>query len=98
MSGYLHNSVLYVDLAHGELRVSIGKSILAIAATAIPNTGWDEGALKITDKEAFAKAVLHELRREEEDGTTLVHRMLDKAMLRAIEQGCEGVELKGHDA
>lgn len=46
---------------------------------------------KITDPKVFAKEVLHTLRREEEDGTTLVHEMFDKAIEEAVEQGAEGI-------
>lgn len=34
-----------------------------------------------------------ELEREEEDGTTPVHLMMDKAMVEAVEQGSQWVEL-----
>lgn len=32
---------------------------------------------------------------EDEEGSTAVHNLLDKAMYDAVEQGCEGVD---HDA
>ena len=49
--------------------------------------------LKITDVALFAAAVVQELEREEEDGTTPVHRLFDKAFEEAAEQGSEGVEI-----
>lgn len=52
---------------------------------------------KVTDLDAFAKDLLHELNREEEDGTTPIHRMFDSVIEKAIEQGAEGVEEVGHD-
>ena len=49
----------------------------------------DGAECKVTDE----AAILQELRHEEEDGTTLVHIMLDKAAERAVENGAEGIEL-----
>ncbi|PAQ03691.1 hypothetical protein LRP31_25660 [Mesorhizobium mediterraneum] len=46
---------------------------------------------KVTDPAAFAKAVYHQLNDEEEDGTTIVHRMFDDAIKEAVEQGAEGI-------
>lgn len=83
---------LEVEIFEGVLRITIGVSTLGFAAKHIPNTGWDEDHLKVTDESVFAEEILRELQREQENGTTLVHRMLDQATLRAIEQGCEGVD------
>lgn len=47
----------------------------------------------VTDLPAFAGAVVEALRNEDEDGTTLVHEALDAALLAAIENGAEGVDL-----
>lgn len=81
------------------ITISVGATTLAFAAKNIPNTGWAADAVTIANEEVFLRAVLKELQRESvEDGLTLVHRMVDAAILRAIEQGCEGVSLKGHDA
>lgn len=48
--------------------------------------------LKITDAAKFAKEVCRELNEEQEDGTTPVHLLFDRAIERAFEQGAEGVE------
>lgn len=45
----------------------------------------------VTDPVKFAEEIVNELTKEEEDGTTPVHLMIDKAMEDAIENGCEGV-------
>lgn len=47
---------------------------------------------KVTDAAVFAKEMVREMNREDEEGTTAIHRMLDDAMSEAIEQGAEGVE------
>lgn len=44
----------------------------------------------VADRAEFAKSVLKELKSEQEDGTTLVHEMLDKAIRSALENGEEG--------
>ncbi len=45
----------------------------------------------VTDPFKFAEELVGEFTREEEDGTTPIHLMIDKAMEEAIENGCDGV-------
>lgn len=87
-----------VDIVDGRLVVSIGIDTLAVAVQYMPQLGeaFDEVEGKeieneITDADKLAAAIVEALDDEEEDGTTLVHRMLDKAALRAIENGAEGI-------
>jgi hypothetical protein len=47
---------------------------------------------KITDASEFAKELMHALNREDEQGTTPVHEMFDKAILYATEQGALGID------
>jgi len=47
---------------------------------------------RLTDPSAFAEEFVRALNHEQEDGTTPVHVMLDKALYAAIEEGAEGVE------
>lgn len=49
--------------------------------------------LKVLDPERFAADILSEFKREEEDGSTSVHRMLESAITSAIEWGSEAIEL-----
>lgn len=51
--------------------------------------------LEVLDDAAFAKDVANELNREEEDGTTPIHRLLDRAVNAAAESGSEWV--RRHD-
>ena len=44
----------------------------------------------VADAVVLASEVVRELKCEEEDGTTLVHEMFDKAIERAFETGAEG--------
>lgn len=52
----------------------------------------DRGTYLVTDCEEFAKSVVFELSREEEDGSTLISALFDAAILTAISQGAEGVK------
>ncbi len=86
-------------LAHviqGQLIISIPVSALQWAVQ-ISDYGtyheYSEGHhLKILNSFEFAKDVVRELNMEAEDGSTLVTRMLDKAMIKAIENGSEHIE------
>lgn len=49
--------------------------------------------VRVTDPEEWMRSVWYELNKEAEDGTTLIHLMFDKAFLRAVENGADGVEL-----
>lgn len=68
---------------------------VASVETAAP-IAWERryGAhrLRISDAKAFAKDLVRELNREEENGDTVVLLMLDRAVCKATEDGAEGVE------
>lgn len=78
----------------GVVTVTIGVSTLC-AAVAAGHTFPPDG--RITDEYAFARAVVSELSREDEDGTTRVHRLLELAAVEAIEEGAEGVRVPGDE-
>ena len=90
---------LTVEVTGDELRISIGISTLAWAAEHSPDERlcWydaDSGeylSFPVTDELRFAKDVVDELLTEDEEGTTAVHLMLDRACLNAIENGSLGV-------
>ena len=89
---------LEVKLSDGKLIIEIDVPTLCFAATHGPYfddivAAADGAEIRITNEQEFAKAILSELRQEEEDGTTLVHIMLDKAAEQAVENGAEGIEL-----
>ena len=89
---------LQVELKGGTLLISIGVSALCTAVKAGPGFEADDGPqLVITDEDVFVRAIVAELEREEEDGSTRIHRMLDGAAEEALEQGAEGVEYSGDD-
>jgi len=92
---------LTVEIVDGELRISIGVSRLKFACEHCPDeniglTKYDEDlddylSYEVTDERAFADGVKLALQGEAEDGTTMVHQLLDKAMVKAIEDGAMGI-------
>lgn len=57
--------------------------------------GFEQHSLRVCDVAAFAKEFVRELNSEAEDGTTLIHIVLDKAAVNAAENGAEGLEEAG---
>lgn len=48
---------------------------------------------KVVDKKAFGQDIVDTLNEElSDDGTTMVHQLFDKAILRAAENGAQGLE------
>lgn len=95
------NKALSVTVTGGELVIRIGVDTLKWAAEHhedfwLPST--DKYTVAVSAPVKFAREVVKELRREEEDGSTLVHLMLDKAIAEAVEQGAEGLDLDAMDA
>ncbi len=83
------------QIVDGRLVISLRIGTLAHAARHCDHFDRcaEEGQpLKITDEAAFAKSVAHALNAEEEDGSTPITRMLDKAFEHVSEWGEEGVE------
>lgn len=84
------NQGLKVEVRRGVLTISIGVDALAFAHE---NSAFaEEVPLVVMHKVQFAKDVVTELKREEEDGTTPVHRLLDRACKMAHEAGSEAVQ------
>ena len=87
---------LEVAIVDGRLVISIGVKTLAHAVQLEGGMLYQVGdediatGVTITDPLTAAKEIARELKREEEDGTTLVHKLLDKAAMDAYENGGEG--------
>lgn len=80
-----------------EIKVSEGLVTIAAGVRFLSQVCLvDDGRLTITDEEEFASAFETALQFEEEDGTTIVHKMFDEAFNWCLEQGQEGVELVDH--
>lgn len=82
---------LEVKIVNGALQITIGIGILCHAVQAGESTGWPDD-WHIEDIPTFASEIVRELRHEEEDGTTPVHRMLDAAANSALEDGAGGID------
>ena len=88
---------LTVEIDGDELVIRIGASTLAMAAHFDPKLAFFDEDLRdyfepeVTDEAQWAREIRSALMDEEEDGTTLVHRMLDTAALSALENGAEGI-------
>lgn len=82
------------------LVIRLDPQVLKAATECCPTLcTWDDEAgefrkPEVIDIVAWMKAVATELRRESEDGTTPVHKMLDQAFLLAVEGGAEGLEIE----
>jgi len=93
------NTSLEVKIIDGKLVISIGIETLAWASDhsdlSMPYNKEANDFVpkwKVIDPLEFAADVARELRREAEDGSSLLTRVLDKAIEEAIEQGSLGVE------
>lgn len=75
---------LSVSVNDGCLNISIGVELLAHAITMGPG---GMGRVTVTDADVFAQSLVGGLLCEEEDGTTPVHRMLDKVAEQLAEDG-----------
>jgi hypothetical protein len=88
----MKQSPLEIKIENEQLIISIGIETLGFAVTHSDLFGLDERTMPtITDAAEFAKAILHELAEEDDEGTTMVHEMLDKAAEDATEPGAEGI-------
>ncbi len=82
-----------------DAAIENGAIVIRVSLAALPQVvegAWALHALdkrwKLTDVPTFAKELVHELNREDEQGTTMIHRMFDTAINEALEQGAEGIE------
>lgn len=79
-------------LSRGSISIRINEAALRQLVEGCWATEHMEVRQIITDASAFMQAVLDELNRDDEQGSTLIHAMFDKAINEAIEQGAEGIE------
>lgn len=84
---------LEVSITDGRLVISVGANILVNAL----GSDYIQPPYKIVDPAQAVKEIVRELKREEEDGTTVVHKMLDQAALDAWENGGEGFRERNDD-
>ena len=83
----------------GEAVIEDGALVIRVSLEALPMVlegAWAmakfDTRYKITDASEFAKELVYALNREDEQGTTPVHELFDKAILYVIEQGGFGID------
>jgi hypothetical protein len=74
------------------IRIPIAAIAHATEVACDEEYGFELHQIKVTDSSVFANEILAELVRESEDGTTRIDKMLDGAVIEAIEQGAAGIE------
>lgn len=84
------SKLLNTEIVDGQLVISIGTDTLLHALEIGRPHGF--GDITITDRDLFLKELVRELNAESEDGSTLIHRVLDKAVSNTLENGALGVE------
>lgn len=94
------NFPLQISANMGTLSLFVSGHVLQYAAETHQGlwdgeSGPDIPVVKITDQREFALAVAAAINAEDEDGSTPLTRMLDAAIMAAVEDGCDGVD---HDA
>lgn len=83
---------LIVEHVAGQVHISVGVKTLAHAVTV---GRYGMRPLSVTDPAVFAGEVVSVLKQEEEDGSTLIHGLFDKAASIAADQGAEGLIIEG---
>ena len=88
MSDKTKNMQLAVVINDDVLSISVGVELLLHATVEGGANRFDPNPnYRIIDREGFAKDILNQLMSEEEDGTTCVHLMLDKAVVDMVNSG-----------
>lgn len=82
------NQPLRVQIVRGRICISVGIETLAYCQ----NQCLNMGEFCVTESKVFAEEMVQALKKEEEDGTTLVHELFDAAGKNVFEQGGLGCE------
>ena len=84
---------------HSEAIIKNGNIVISVPLKYLPQVvegAWLLGALParqyITDINEFSEELVSALNREDEQGTTLVHKMFDIAIYDCLESGAFGIE------
>ena len=85
---------LSVDVIEGRVVIAIGIDALITAVEGGPHAPEDLG-YTILDRDGFVAEIVHALHDEAEDGTTIVHEMLDDATEKALDAGSLCVRYDG---
>lgn len=75
-----------------EIVIRIPKDALRACFDIALDRAFGDHSYNISEEAVFIKEFVNELNRESETGETVLHAALDKAIVTAVENGCEGVE------
>jgi hypothetical protein len=88
----------------GEAVIEDGHIVIRFRIDALPTAvagaaalGTLDAPFKVTNAEAFAKDLVSQLNEEDEQGTTMIHRMMDEAFNQAADQGAFGTSISDDD-
>lgn len=83
----MSNKVLEAKMKDGVISISVGvEHLIKISEPKV------RGEFTVVNMNEFAKDILSSLESEDDDGTTLMHKMFDEAITNAIDNGSENVE------
>ena len=92
-------SLVNVSIKKGLITITFGFDYLKHVAENAPDlevVNYETGKFipaKVTDQNVFAREIVEAILEEEEDGTNLVHKMIDTAIHNKTEYGCEGIDI-----
>lgn len=88
----------------GRAVIEDGNIVIRFRIDALPTAVEGAAALgaldapfKVTDPDAFANDLVSQLNDEDEQGTTMVHKMMDRAFNQAADQGAFGIDATDED-
>ncbi len=86
----MKDEMIKVELTEDKLNISIGVDYLVHICG--EGRAYGLGEVTVTDREKFLPELVNELKSEAEDGSTLVHHLVDQAVTEALEAGASGIE------
>ena len=84
------DKLLTAEVKKGVLTISIGLDQLCHACSIGRRYGLEE--IEITDKKLFVEGIVRQLKSQDHDGSTVVHKMFDDAVTEMLENGELGVD------
>lgn len=105
---YLKENLMgLAEIKNGRIVIEIPIDTLEYAARLHPDLyhhlfddrgNEDETRIHVVDSQKFAEEIVQQLNREFCNGDTVVHKLLDDALLEAVENGAEGIFIKEIDS
>ena len=94
----MKDQLLKAEIVDGVLNISIGMNALKASLESGRLDMSCGGEFVIDDIEAFGVDFVHELKSEEEDGSTPVHLMFDQVALTNLKNGGAGCNIVEEDS